>query len=98
MMINLNLLKFIALLFWTTISFVLVTTVSAQNDVSEFLRMEQEIERAVVRADLEYLKNIYAEDFRFAHGSGSVQNKNQWLASVAKGQFISRVVSHTQYH
>ena len=67
--------------------------IPGRNDAAEFLQMEQRIEDAVVRADLGYLKNVYAEDFRFAHGSGSVQNKAQWLISVGKKQFISRTVS-----
>lgn len=62
-------------------------------DTADFLQIEQKIEDSVVRADLDYLKNVYAEDFRFAHGSGNVQNKKQWLESVAKGLFISRTVS-----
>lgn len=62
-------------------------------DAAEFLRIEQKIEDAVVRADLDYLKNAYADDFRFAHGSGNVQNKKQWLESVARAPFISRTVS-----
>lgn len=60
---------------------------------AEFLQVEQKIEDAVVRADLDFLKNVYAEDFRFAHGSGSVQNKKQWLDSVAKRLFIARTIS-----
>ncbi len=62
----------------------------------EFLQMEQSIEDAVVRADLEHLKKVYAEDFRFAHGSGSVQNKAEWLISVGKKQFISRKISASE--
>jgi ketosteroid isomerase-like protein len=63
------------------------------RDATEFLQIEQKIEDAVVRSDLDYLKNVYAEDFRFAHGSGNVQGKKQWLESVAKGLFVSRTVS-----
>lgn len=89
-------LKFFGLLF---VFFVAVSTYGQENSqksssgAAEFLQTEQKTEDAVVRADLNYLKNVYADDFRFAHGSGNVQNKKQWLESVAKGLFVSRTVS-----
>ena len=69
------------------------TSQKFSRDATEFLQIEQKIEDAVVRVDLNYLKDVYAEDFRFAHGSGNVQSKKQWLESVAKGLFVSRTVS-----
>jgi hypothetical protein len=52
--------------------------------------MDQRIEDAVVRADLKFLESVYAKDFRFTHGTGNVQSKDEWLKSVAKRGFLSR--------
>lgn len=88
-------LKIFAGLFSTLFSFSITRRKKTKNGslTEEFPQMEQRTEDAVVRADVEYLKNVYAEDFRFAHGSDSVQNKSEWLASVAKRHFISRKIS-----
>jgi ketosteroid isomerase-like protein len=88
-------LKIFGGLFLTLISFSIYAQEKPKNDsqTEKILQMEQRTEDAVVRADVEYLKHIYAEDFRFAHGSGSIQNKSEWLASVAKRQFVSRKIS-----
>jgi hypothetical protein len=46
----------------------------------------------VVAADVSFLENAYAEDFRFKHGTGTVDSKASWIQDVVKnkGKFISR--------
>lgn len=67
---------------------------AGRADVSADMReMDQRIEDAVVRADLNFLESVYASDFPFTHGTGKVQNKAEWLKSVARKGFLSRKIS-----
>jgi ketosteroid isomerase-like protein len=68
-------------------------TASAADELTDLRAMDQRIEDAVVRADLKFLESVYAKDFRFTHGTGNVQSKDEWLESVAKRGFLSRKVS-----
>ena len=68
-------------------------TASGADDLTDLRAMDQRIEDAVVRADLKFLESAYARDFRFTHGTGNVQSKDEWLKSVAKKGFLSRKVS-----
>ena len=52
--------------------------------------VNREIDRNVVSRDLAALEKAYAEDFVFSHGSGKVEGKKSWLASVAKSNFLKR--------
>jgi ketosteroid isomerase-like protein len=67
--------------------------VAAANVTAELRALEQRVEDAVVRGDVGFLRGVYAEDFRFTHGDGAVQDRAQWLKDVATGQFISRKVT-----
>lgn len=67
--------------------------VAATDVAAELRALEQRVEEAVVRADVRFLRGVYAEDFRFTHGDGAVQDREQWLDDVASGQFISRKVT-----
>ena len=73
--------------------FPLKLTASAADELAALRAIDQQIEDAVVRADLKFLESVYAKDFRFTHGTGNVQNKDEWLKSVAKKGFLSRKVS-----
>jgi len=73
--------------------FPLQLTASAADELAALRAIDQQIEDAVVRADLKFLESVYAKDFRFTHGTGNVQNKDEWLKSVAKKGFLSRKVS-----
>lgn len=66
----------------------------AQDAEQALLNFEKSIEQAVVAADIEFLKGVYAEDFRFKHGTGLVDSKESWLIDVAKnkGKFVSRTI------
>lgn len=54
---------------------------------------EKKIDEAVVAADIAFLQHAYADDFHFKHGTGLIDDKASWLASVAKnkGVYISRI-------
>jgi ketosteroid isomerase-like protein len=68
-------------------------TASVADELADLRAMDQRIEDAVVQADLTFLESVYARDFRFTHGTGNVQSKDEWLKSVAKRGFLSRKVS-----
>ena len=68
-------------------------TASGADELADLRAMDQRIEEAVVRADLKFLESAYAKDFRFTHGTGNIQSKDEWLKSVAKRGFLSRKVS-----
>ncbi len=55
------------------------------------------IEDAVVAKDLARLQGLYADDFRFTHGTGLIQNKFEWLDSLRDQgtRFISRQLEST---
>lgn len=87
----------IGLLMQNLILFVLfafaIQVPAANADTSaEIKQLEQRIENAVVMADLKFLESVYAEDFRFTHGDGEVQNKTEWLELVAKREVKSRKI------
>ena len=60
-------------------------------DDQETLKIfEYKIAQAVVQRNLDTLKTVYAVDFVFIHGTGQVQNKEEWLQAVQKSDFIAR--------
>jgi ketosteroid isomerase-like protein len=77
-------------------AFVLQVSVVFADTTAEIKQVEQRIEDAVVKADIKLLKSVYADDFRFTHGDGEVQNKAQWLELVAKRQVKSRTISTSE--
>jgi ketosteroid isomerase-like protein len=93
MQIRMRFLKisFIVGLFVVLLTFQL--TASAADVLADLRAMDQRVEDAVVRADLKFLESVYANDFRFTHGTGNVQSRDEWLKSVARREFLSRKVS-----
>jgi ketosteroid isomerase-like protein len=78
---------------------------SAQHaSATQVLTFEHEIEAAVVRGDVAFLDRACTDDFTFTHGDGwtigkpplRVENKAQWLASVAKMPYLSRDLDSVQ--
>lgn len=71
---------------------------------AEVIEFERNMEAALVRGDVAYLDKVCAPDFSFTHGDGwvtggqplRVENKAQWLASVAKQPYSSRDLSSVQ--
>ena len=63
---------------------------AGQDQVSQVLEFERQMESAVVRGDVRFLDRVCTSDFTFTHGDGwttggpplRVENKAQWLAAV----------------
>jgi hypothetical protein len=56
-------------------------------------KIDDVIERAVVAGDVAFLREAYADDFRFQHGDGLVEDKETWLDGIVRRPFTSRAVS-----
>jgi len=77
---------------------------TAGDTGAEVMTFEKEMEAAVVRGDITFLDNICASDFTFTHGDGwttggaplRVDNRAQWLASVAKAPYLLRDLDSVQ--
>ena len=77
---------------------------AAPGDAADVLAFERQMEAAVVRGDVKFLDRICASDFSFTHGDGwttggqplRVENRAQWLASVAKRPYLSRDLDRVQ--
>ena len=84
---------FIKLVLLSVIYLSASNSVIAQNKLSDSLqliKLTQAVDDAVVTQDTLFLKNAYAVDFVFSHGSGRVEGRDGWLRSVAKGGFTYR--------
>jgi hypothetical protein len=76
------------------------TTKAAHEVAAEVLAFEREIEAAVVRGDVGFVDAASAPTFAFTHGDGwttggaplRVDNRADWLATVAKSPYASRVL------
>ena len=77
---------------------------AASGDAADVLAFERQMEAAVVRGDVKFLDGVCASDFSFTHGDGwttggpplRVENRAQWLASVAKRPYLSRDLDQVQ--
>jgi len=63
-------------------------TQAVQDEPDEIVRLEHAQAAAVVAADLATLDAIYADDFRFTHGTGEVQTKTEWLDDLRTGRRV----------
>ncbi|MBV9146385.1 MAG: nuclear transport factor 2 family protein [Acidobacteria bacterium] len=65
------------------------------DDPAQF---DARVEAATVRHDANFFSTVLAEDVRFTHGTGLVQNKQQWVDSIRKGagQTVVRELDSTQ--
>lgn len=61
-----------------------------QSDSSYLIRLNQEIDQLVVQKDVSKLKDLYADDFVFSHGSGKVEGKSGWLQTVSRADYPMR--------
>jgi hypothetical protein len=68
------------------------------NAGNALLSFERKIDEAVVVTNIPFLQTAYAEDFRFKHGTGFVDDKASWLKDVQKnkGLFVSRVIDSVE--
>jgi ketosteroid isomerase-like protein len=55
-------------------------------------RLNRNIDNAVVEKDIAFLQKHYAEDFVFTHGTGAVDNREQWINAIKNpaSVFLSR--------
>ncbi len=60
---------------------------------AELIKLNQDIDQAVVSKDIKFLSDHYADDYVFTHGTGLVDSKASWLKNVSgpNTHFISRV-------
>lgn len=85
-----------------TLVCLLTTMVVAQAQVdtlaARVVQANKLIDAAVVEKDLATLRKLYADDFVFKHGTGTVDNKESWLRSVGRPEqrFVSRVQDSTE--
>lgn len=88
------------------IAFLLVwpVTLFGQNGVVEkkIQDINNSIDQAIIRKDIKTLNSLYADDFVFTHGTGTVDNKTSWVNAVEQSnmQFISRThdSTHVELH
>ena len=66
------------------------TPFQSADDQEPLKIFEYKIAQAVVHRNIDSLKTVYALDFVFTHGTGQVQNKEEWLQAVQKSNFITR--------
>ena len=59
--------------------------------------INRSIDEAVVKKDVNKLKQVYADDFVFTHGTGYVEGKNSWIKDVENPakKFTSRMHDST---
>jgi|SRR5690606_10307512 hypothetical protein len=73
--------------------------VCGQDDAikASVLETNRRIDEGVVRKDIPTLEKLYAADFVFTHGTGTVDDKESWLNSVRRPEqkFVSRVHDST---
>jgi cyclase len=89
---------------WSTLGRQAASAPRALTTGDDLLAFEKQIEAAVVRGDVAFLERVCADDFRFTHGDGwtsggpplRVENKAQWLASVARRPYLARDVDSQQ--
>lgn len=62
----------------------------AKNDSNYLVMLNQQIDNAVVQRNMISLDTLYAGDFVFSHGSGKVEGKPGWLATVARANYSLR--------
>lgn len=77
----------------TVVAFALLLAIKLvaleQQPVPEYLgtdpsKFDERMEAASVQHDVDFFINVLADDVRFSHGTGLVQNKQQWIESVRK--------------
>lgn len=54
--------------------------------------LEERVETAVMRRDIDFLDATYAGDFRLTHSTGRVDTREAWLAMVSAGVFHERTI------
>jgi hypothetical protein len=78
---------------FSTIFILMLITGYAQRtgDSLYLVNLNQEIDQRVVNKDTSWLRSRYADDFVFSHGSGKVEGRTGWLATVGRTNYPSRL-------
>ena len=61
---------------------------AVDDPIDAIVKLEYAQAEAVVALDFEALDRLYADDFRFTHGTGVVHGKVDWLESLRTGESI----------
>ena len=64
------------------------------TEAAAIRQLERAQAAAVVARDFDTLERIYADDFRFVHGTGEVQTKAEWLERLRTGEARYRSREH----
>jgi len=67
---------------------VLFARAAFADDVSDLKNMDQRWADATVKKDAAALGAILADDLRYVHGNGSIENKQQFLAALKTGDMV----------
>jgi hypothetical protein len=63
---------------------------SVKTDSSYLVLLNQRIDDYVVQKNLAALDTLYATDFVFSHGSGTIEGKSGWLSTVGRATYTLR--------
>jgi Domain of unknown function (DUF4440) len=79
-------------LFWMVLvsSILIQAQPIAATDSSFLVSLNQQIDSYVVQRNIAALDSLYATDFVFSHGTGLVEGKSSWLATVARANYPLR--------
>jgi ketosteroid isomerase-like protein len=83
----------------SSVAFMIITAQCvAQTPDAEVLTANAQIDAGVVKKDIPTLQKLYADDFVFTHGGGSVDSKASWLKNIQNPEmkFKTRVHDSTQ--
>lgn len=65
--------------------FAFAVSASGQGPEKELRAVEEQRYRAMIQADLPALEKLLADDLVYVHSSGSIESKEQFLASIRSG-------------
>ncbi len=70
--------------------FVVNAQKESEKDSIFLVKLNQQVDDHVVSRNLVALDTLYASDFVFSHGSGKVEGKAGWLATVGRANYPLR--------
>jgi hypothetical protein len=53
-------------------------------------KFDEKMEAAAMHNDVAFFQAVLADDVRFTHGTGMVQDRAKWLASAPNAKYLSR--------
>jgi ketosteroid isomerase-like protein len=82
------------LLFLTTLAGLLSLTLAAADTNSEFREHEEAWAKAVVAGDVPALENMFTDGLIYAHSTGIVENKREYLNRLKSGKQKYAHITH----